>query len=364
MNGMTRFFLVLLRFAIGWHFLFEGLDKIQKVDIGTTETNRPWTSKAYLREATGPLADYFHRQAGDTDEEALAILKVQPLKRGEDPARVPANWRISPLLDQAWNEYFERFAEHYQLDKNQRELAEGKLKQAKEQAVRWLLGQTGVREIERNFGPLATVKVKETPGQRLQDYRQKVQELRDIMKEKLPLFGRDVEKRNLASLKADVNRMRSELLADLERPMQETLQSILTDEQKKMGPIPVPVAEHWWQQGRLGWIDAITRYGLTAVGACLLLGLFTRTACVAGAVFLLLFYLALPALPWLPESPRAEGHYVFINKNIIEMLALLALATTRSGCWAGLDGLLYCLAPWRWHASERSPNVQGRMTKE
>jgi uncharacterized membrane protein YphA (DoxX/SURF4 family) len=110
------------------------------------------------------------------------------------------------------------------------------------------------------------------------------------------------------------------------------------------------VSSHWWEQGRLGWIDALTRYGLTAVGACLLLGLFTRSACVAGAAFLLLFYLAMPALPWLPESPRAEGHYVFINKNIIEMLSLLTLATTRSGCWAGLDGLLYCLAPWHWRA--------------
>ena len=56
----------------------------------------------------------------------------------------------------------------------------------------------------------------------------------------------------------------------------------------------------------------------------------------------------MPALPWLPESPKAEGHYVFINKNLIETLALLTLATTRSGWWAGVDGLLYCLAPWHW----------------
>src|SRR5947209_13913434 len=144
MNGMTRFFLVLLRFAIGWHFLFEGLDKIQSVYIGVTETNRPWTSRAYLREANGPLAMYFQRQAGDTDEEALAILEVRPLKPGEDPARVPASQRISPLLEQAWNEYFQRFANHYKLEGVQRKLAEGKLAQAKEQAVRWLLGETGV----------------------------------------------------------------------------------------------------------------------------------------------------------------------------------------------------------------------------
>jgi hypothetical protein len=42
-----------------------------------------------------------------------------------------------------------------------------------------------------------------------------------------------------------------------------------------------------------------------------------------------------------------EGHYYFVNKNLIEMLALLVLATTRSGCWLGLDGLLHRLNPWR-----------------
>jgi uncharacterized membrane protein YphA (DoxX/SURF4 family) len=356
MNGMTRFLLVLLRFAIGWHFLFEGLDKIHSVYVGRTETNRPWTSKGYLREASGPLADYFHRPAGDTDEEALAILTVQDLKPGEDPARVPPKQRISPVLDQAWNEYFQRFADHHKLEGQQLQLAQGKLDQAKDQAVRWLQGETGIREVERDYGPLATLKIKETPKQRIADYREKVHKLHDIIPGEQLAFGRDVEKKYLPALKADVNRMRAELLADLEKPMQETLQSVLTDEQKKMGPVPIPVASHWWTQDRLFWIDAITSYGLTAVGACLLLGLFSRTACLAGAAFLLLFYLAMPALPWLPESARAEGHYVFVNKNIIEMLALLALATTRSGRWAGLDGLVYCMMPWRWGARTAAPS--------
>jgi len=78
---------------------------------------------------------------------------------------------------------------------------------------------------------------------------------------------------------------------------------------------------------------------------------------VAGALFLLLFFLAMPPFPGWPENPRAEGHYLFINKNIIEMLALLALATTRSGRWVGLDGLVQFLSPRRRHAEEvRSDN--------
>ena len=41
-------FLVLLRLAIGWHFLVEGYEKVVSVATGPTEsvagTSRPWTS--------------------------------------------------------------------------------------------------------------------------------------------------------------------------------------------------------------------------------------------------------------------------------------------------------------------------------
>jgi uncharacterized membrane protein YphA (DoxX/SURF4 family) len=86
----------------------------------------------------------------------------------------------------------------------------------------------------------------------------------------------------------------------------------------------------------------------------LLLGLLTRPACLAGAGLLLLFYLAMPPLPGVPDPPRAEGHYLFINKNVIEMLALLVLATTRSGTWFGLDGLLQFLNPFRRGLTQRT----------
>src|SRR5262249_33781145 len=76
------------------------------------------------------------------------------------------------------------------------------------------------------------------------------------------------------------------------------------------------------------------------VGFCLLVGLLTRPAALFGALFLLMFYLAMPPLPWVPDNPRVEGHYLFVNKNIVEMLALLTLATVPSGRWLGLDALL------------------------
>jgi uncharacterized membrane protein YphA (DoxX/SURF4 family) len=358
MKYPTRVFLVLLRLAIGWHFFFEGLEKIRSVDlVGPTITNRPWSSQPYLRESTGPFAHYFRSLVGDPDREALDLLRVQPLEPGQDSARVPPRRRISPALDTAWNEYLERFVKEYNLSAEQETLARARLDQAKDQAVRWLLGETGARVIEKSLGPTATVRVKESPELRVSVYRQKVKELEDILNVKSPALGRDVEQPKLGLLKAEVNRLRTELLADLEKPMQDSLKSVLTDAQKRRAPAKENGQSEPRQWSRLDWMDAITRYGLTAVGAFLLLGLFTRSACLAGAGFLFLFALAMPALPWLPENPRAEGHYLFVTKNIIEMLALLMLATTPSGQWAGLDGLLYVLAPWRWRRGGQLPGV-------
>src|SRR5205085_11866432 len=94
-------------------------------------------------------------------------------------------------------------------------------------------------------------------------------------------------------------------------------------------------------------------------GLCLLLGLLTRPSAVLGALFLLMLYLAMPPFPWLPENTHVEGHYLFINKNLIEMLALLVLATVPSGRWFGLDGLLQFLNPWRWRARRPEPGGDG-----
>jgi len=344
MNGLTRVFLVLLRLAIGWHFLFEGLEKVESVWKGPTETNRPFTSEGYWREASGPLGEVVRRQIGDPDEMALSRFDVKPFDENlRDEILIPRYTRISPSLEKDMDAYYEQFVEHYHLDELQKQLALAKLLQNKDQAVRWLL--EGSKDVQKPIGS-GTFVVKQTTGQRIAAYKAKLQELRDVEAKELPAFGHDVEKQNLRALKAEVGRMRSELLTDLTQPFKDALQSVLTDDQKK-GFMPETISPSMADWSRLQWIDWITRWGLVVVGAGLLLGLFTRTACVGGAIFLLLLYLSVPPFPWLPEPTRVEGHYYYVNKNLIEMLALLVLATTRSGCWLGLDGLLQWLNPWR-----------------
>jgi uncharacterized membrane protein YphA (DoxX/SURF4 family) len=91
---------------------------------------------------------------------------------------------------------------------------------------------------------------------------------------------------------------------------------------------------------QLQQIDLLTMWGLSAVGLCMMLGLFTPLASLGGAAYLLSFYLSMPPWPGLPEG-ITEGHYRYVNKNLIEMIACLVLASTPNGLWIGLDALLF-----------------------
>jgi uncharacterized membrane protein YphA (DoxX/SURF4 family) len=330
MTRLTPVFLVLLRLAIGWHIFFEGLEKVN---------NPSWTSAAYLQESAGPLDDHFQELGGDPVLDRMALLDAPP--------STPTRDRLPPGLVDEWNTYLGQFIRHYNLSEEQQQVARTRLEQRQEKTALWLLqGKKEVPGRPTQWGTPAPAE-KTTP-QRVEEYRQALKAYREG-KEEAGTFP-DGTSATLAAARAELNRQRSALLADLDAQtaeMRTTLDTVLNDKQKAMDPLVVVEADRWhtlrsmaWLKwNRLEWADFIVRWGLPVVGLCLLLGLFTRTACIAGALFLVLFYLPMPPWPGLPDNPRAEGHYLFINKNVIEMLALLALATTRSGRWVGLDAL-------------------------
>ena len=86
--------------------------------------------------------------------------------------------------------------------------------------------------------------------------------------------------------------------------------------------------------------DTITMWGLTLVGACLILGLFTRLASLGGIGFLLLFYLCNPPFIGYFYTIPSEGNYLIVNKNLVELAALIVIFATGSGKFAGLDRLV------------------------
>jgi len=107
------------------------------------------------------------------------------------------------------------------------------------------------------------------------------------------------------------------------------------------------LAESTW----LGPINAIVPIGLLLVGLSLTLGLLTQAGCLGAMAFLTLFYLSAMPTSGLPQ-PGAEGAYLIVSKNLIELVAVLVIFASRTGQIAGLDLL------WqRPRSIESSPTV-------
>jgi uncharacterized membrane protein YphA (DoxX/SURF4 family) len=388
MNKYTAVLLILLRLAIGWHFLYEGFHKWHTIQVGETVTNRPFSSAAYFREAPGPLAPYVRQQLGDADEQALAELTPLPVPAGQDPVTYPVRERMPPLLKQEWQDYVARFADANKLDDEQRKRAQTIREQAESEIVTWLTKPTvdeNTPTVTKTY-PTGVVEEKLSVPERVAEYRAELEKLRDTLNRRLPVFNRDVEGKRLATTKADVARLRTGLLSDLkaktseylERPLWALLnenQHLLLAGASTVGMLGSPAGEGPLLAGsslfrqrlelpdvrgtlpapeghtKQWWIDRITVWFLIVAGGCLMVGLLTRLNCVLAALFLLTTYALFPPFPWLPASPLSEGNYLWVNKNLVELLALLALATTASGRWFGVDALL----SWLWRAMRGRP---------
>jgi thiosulfate dehydrogenase [quinone] large subunit len=106
------------------------------------------------------------------------------------------------------------------------------------------------------------------------------------------------------------------------------------------------------QPNLLANADLITMWGLTIVGVCLILGLFTRLASLAGIGFILLFYLCNPPFVGYFYSIPTEGSYLIVNKNLVELCALVVIFATGSGRFAGLDRIVHGLIARRPRLAE------------
>jgi uncharacterized membrane protein YphA (DoxX/SURF4 family) len=292
----------------------------------------------------------------------------KPFDAGEDPGDRRWHQYLPDPIQKQWQDYFDRFAAQYKLDdekqRDQKVKAEGKFLEEENALVQWLTA--GVKKVKRKglSGPDAEVALS-TP-KRVEEYLASVAEIKKIEGEEKGFFGLGTSAR-LRTAKDAEAKLRKELQDDLDTKytdMKKSLREVLTWEQKRMDLPAEPQDDKAWSN--LARIDAFVRWGLLIVGACLLVGLFTRTACLAGAAYLLLFYLAMPAFPGLAENPAAPGHYFIINNNLIEILALLAIATSRPGQRYGVDALLRALSPWRRSEAAESPrgNSQPALKKD
>lgn len=78
-------------------------------------------------------------------------------------------------------------------------------------------------------------------------------------------------------------------------------------------------------------------YGLTLIGLCLILGFFSRYASIGAVIFLALYYLSHPPFIGADYMLPTEGSYLWVDKNLIEIGALMVLIYFPTSHIIGLD---------------------------
>lgn len=374
--------LVALRLAIGWQLLYEGLWKIK-----TLSSPKPWTSAGYLKASEGPLRDAFRTMAGDPDELGWLDYDVMSARWNDWAQRFRSHYgldekqvaALNRLLDgaaeskgdkQVYGESLPKLPSGVEklnvssrviwFDEADRKLyvdAHMFLEPAEKARLESLVEGRSDTEAQAFVSALNKLYDRQKKGM---GYRQK---LAGAVRGNPELVGNkdwqvlgklDQYKQQLAQYDAararaatpfqwdhlnyswgELQALRSELTAPvkaLDTELKERAEKLLSSAQLGRGPVSSP-----WNALRV--TDMMTIAGLTILGSLLMLGLLTRLSALTAAFMLFNFYMAMPPWPGIPEPPGTE-HSLIINKNLIEVIALLGIATLPTGLWFGLDGLL------------------------
>jgi len=87
-------------------------------------------------------------------------------------------------------------------------------------------------------------------------------------------------------------------------------------------------------------VDWLNVWGQVLIGLGLIAGCMTRAASIAGALMLGLYYVANPPFIGMDFAVPAEGSTLIVNKNLVEMIALIVVAVLPTSRIAGLDRIL------------------------
>lgn len=299
-----------LRLTIGWHFLYEGVWKIQNAD--------EFSAAPFSSQAKGPFAPVFYAMLPDIDgTKRFAVVE----KDGEKVVTAPG-------YEAAWNDMRERFLAAYSLDDKQKKEVDrihkmyltGLNKYLAQNRKEMLACFSGLEQLKRDMAS-------KNEGTEFQ--RQRLWDRQQELRSKVATWGKAID------AMGESYHLR--------------LLSLLSDEQRARGTIAGPVipsdrlpVKLPFANSRSELLDFTVTYALTAIGLCLMLGCFTRLAALGGAGFLA--FVVATQWPWptvIPHAPPVVGHALLVDKNFVEMVAMLALAALPVGRWAGLDRFLY-----------------------
>lgn len=392
-TGIAILFIVVLRLCIGWQLLYEGLWKIDSLS-----STRPWTAAGYLNNAKGPFRDHFRNMTGDpndlnwldadkvkakwtaweqrflnhypslTDAQKsklhqmvhgskyfAATLSALPpeVKIGGSLGNVVSYDAKRKLLIVDGEKHLtpaekQRLQSMVPVKKSSNGKLEGGTALDREfyDAVDKVYARSArLSYIEKMQASLrgnpelaGQINVKQEgtiDGKRIGKIEQYKNAI-DRYEQKLAQADQQFKVDHLNKIWAEIQQMKSELvnpIRALEDEMETEANKLLTPEQLAAGPIPHEDTE-------IHRVNMMTIAALTILGGLLLIGFGTRIAAIAAAGMLLSFYLVMPPWPGVPEAPGPE-HSFIVNKNLIEVMALLAIAALPTGTWFGIDGLVY-----------------------
>lgn len=307
--------LVVLRLSIGAHFLYEGAWKIAH--------RQEFSARPFLTQAKGPAAEFFYAMVPDLD--GRERLRIENDEDGEKVVRAGAY--LGP-----WNDLRQDVIAHYALDEKQTAAAKKLYERYARSAQDYLSGNRD--EILAHFGSLDRFEARQAQGNN----------------------GAQFQKKRAWDTRQDLRREVNVWLNELDGMGEDyrmALWDLLTPGQQAKGMVSAAVPETDALPLSLPFVNSRTEllnlsvtYGLTAIGLCLVLGFCSRLACLGGAAFLISVLLTQPPWPAIyPPAPAVVGHALVIDKNFVEMVGLLLLATTAVGRWGGLDYFLH-----RWVA--------------
>ena len=378
--------LVVLRLGIGWQLLYEGLWKVD-----TLSSPKPWTAAGYLKNSVGPMRDTFRNMAGDPDElgwldyDTVAArwqawggrfqqhFQLDKRQKGSlyrllngSQGKVGNRLAFAEPLEQLPAEiddlnkasrvsskvvWFDKSAKRLYVDAAQFMKPDERARldtlvkgRTDAESLAFLRAVSRVYDRQKNgMGYLKKLAgaLKGNPDLLGNEAWQEVGQLEQYRKE---LAEYEIDYANARTPSewdhldftwGKIQALRSEITGPvkaLESELMDKAEGLLTTDQLALGPVPQP-----WTALRIS--DTLTIIGLTVLGLMLIVGLFTRFAALSAAFMLFSFYLAMPPLPGVPEIAGPE-HSFIVNKNLIEVFALLAIAALPTGMWFGVDRLL------------------------
>ena len=304
--------LVALRLALGFHFLYEGTWKVKHHD--------EFSAAPFLTQAKGPISPLFYAMIPDIN--GRERLQIETDAKGKKSIN-------SDAIAARWNSIRQDFVDYYRPAGSADEVVKGDYEKLESRA----------EDVYNDFHKKLKTYFDENLGDIAAYFGSLDRFENDKERSQTAPFQKQRHWDRMMELRREVDRWIKDVEGQ-EKAFTNSLYALLNAEQREKGRVPRTWNIFVWD--RMDQINFAVTWGLTAIGICLMLGFFTPLAALGGAAFMCFVVMTQPAFPGIyPADPPVVGHALLVNKDFVEMVALLVVSATSAGRWGGLDFFLY-----------------------